>query len=93
MDAPKCRLCGHRHWKPEGHVYVTKTVTVMDVAPEVTKTVTVSSHPVTPFVTEADMIAAAVSPEHECPICGLLHKKPMSGAERTRAYRERRHGA
>ena len=96
MDAPKCKLCGHRHWAREPHKNVTKTVTdaqgvtaEVTLPPRVTDKVTVVSPRVTIPVTEEAMIQAALSPEHECPLCGALHKRPLTAAEKQKAYRER----
>ena len=44
------------------------------------------------IASEQEMILAAVDPQHECPICGLLHHRPASNAERQAAYRQRRKG-
>lgn len=53
----------------------------------VTASVTAVTLPVTP--TEAQMIEAAVHPEHECPICGMMHRRPLTNAQRQKAFRER----
>ena len=49
--------------------YVTKSVIMEAPNAVVTRTVTAGAP-------ESMMIAAAVAPEHECPICGLLHGRP-----------------
>lgn len=87
---PMCKLCHQRHWLSESHGQVTRVVTD---PPGVTKRVTVSAPKggtVTLPVTEVELIIAATQPEHECPICGLLHGRPKTNAERQRAYRERK---
>ena len=93
--APICKLCGARHSFAEPHVYPTSTVTTpvtrvtVDVT-RVTKGVTPVTKPVTAYVpTEAEMIDAAVHDEHACPICGAIHHRPLTPAEKQRAYRER----
>ena len=96
--APMCKLCGARHSFAEPHVYpdhaVTKSVTPVTSSVTKTEKVTVDvmrvTTPVTAYIpTEAEMINAAVSDSHECPICGLVHHRPATNAERQRAYRER----
>ena len=79
---------------------VTKSVTQFDdVTVEVTAVtniVTQDDEPVTRKVTrtyvptEAEMIEAAISETHECPICGHLHHKPKTHAANQAAYRERK---
>jgi hypothetical protein len=94
MEAPKCRVCGSRHWGVE-HVTSKATKPVASVTnavttpPSVTKGVT-SRSVVTNAATEAAMIHAAMSPEHECPVCGRMHKAgPLTPAQKQAAYRQR----
>ena len=86
MNAPKCRTCGVRHWG------VTHAPAATSRATPVTAS-TNDSYPAATSVTfvpsEADMIQAAVTPEHECPICGRLHEPESKAAKKQRAYRER----
>ena len=64
--------------------FVTATVT-----PD-TPNVTGATHRVTAYVpTEDELIQAAIHDEHECPICGFVHHRPQTTAERSKAYRER----
>ena len=106
MEAPKCKLCGVRHWGKE-HVYAKAVTTLLrDSNDSVTVEArsnapvtlgpdapVISNAPVTPtnnyIPTEQEMILAAVDPQHECPICGLLHGRPLTNAERQAAYRQR----
>ena len=101
--APKCKLCGHEHWpSTQPHIWRDAPVTKGDakVTPVVTTpslraardaVVTVSRDaPVTYIASEQEMILAAVDPQHECPICGNLHRAtPMTHAERQAEYRRR----
>ena len=81
--APRCKLCGHNHWLSESHTYVLVGLsTAATDAPPVTK-------PVAYIPTEAEMITAAVTTHHECPICGHLHRRPLTGAQRAKDWRER----
>ena len=83
MDAPKCRVCGVRHWG------VVCNVTNVDArVTKVTRVARVVTR-VTPEVTEEALIQAAVSTEHECPLCGRLHEPESKAAKKQRAYRER----
>ncbi len=87
--APKCKICGQSFWGICAHPGYLVTPTVTPVTRPVTKERTVTPV-VTRFVpSEQEMIEAAVSPEHECPICGLLHHRPKTQAERAKEYRER----
>ena len=60
------------------------TPTVAEREPIVTGYVTADYVPA-----EAEMIAAAVTENHECPLCGFLHHRPQTTAQRSKAYRER----
>ena len=84
--APKCKLCGVAHWLDEAHTYAVEPQAVSNAVRNV------FDYSVTNNVTEAAMITAAVTSGHECPICGLLHHRPSSNADRQRAYRERKRG-
>ena len=68
-------------------VRVTEDVTL---PPSVTTGVTQPKINFTPMVTEQMMIEAAVTESHECPICGLLHHRAKTTAERSKAYRGRK---
>ena len=83
MPAPKCKLCGAVHWG-EAHVYKGERVTKLPAG--VTRGVT----SVTKSVTRPVDVTPAVT-DHECPVCGLMHHRPATNAERVRAYRSR-HG-
>ena len=90
VDAPRCKLCGAKHWLNAPHVFSTVTPNVTAEAIAVTTSVTKSLHEMAAIPpSEHDMIAAITAPEHECPICGLLHHKPKTHAERQREYRGR----
>lgn len=94
MAAPLCRLCKRRHWTSESHVYprvygspaVTYNVAPTAATPRVTR----KTKAVTPIVTEDELVTAAVTHAHECPVCGLLHSRPKTGAERVREHRARK---
>ena len=79
MDAPKCRICGERHWSRL--CAVTRNVT-----PVVTKPVTV-----TPAVTDPrDQEIARLRAEVEMLKRMLDTVAPMTGAERMRKLREKK---
>ena len=80
---PKCKLCGHEHWLGQSHFFATPTVASV---PYATRNVALD-------VPESEMIAASLAPEHECPICGLFHHRPMTSTERSRMRRQRQENA
>lgn len=100
MEKPKCKLCGYRHWNSEEHTYpelarnANVTGVVRSNAPVTLggDAPVISNAPVTYIPSEQEMILAAVDPMHECPICGALHGRPFTNAERQAAYRKRRQG-
>ena len=101
MDtAPKCRLCGVKHWGWEGHALPAGTPRVDALGirfPGVTPSVTplptelpLALH-VTPDVTASGEGTPDVTlEEHDCPLCHWRHRRPRSDAERVRAYRRRK---
>ena len=89
-EAPKCKLCGHKHWFNQEHTYPDETPQRFTQEAETPQRF--KAPRVTPqrfIASEAEMIDAAVHEEHECPICGLTHKRPQSSSERVAAYRQR----
>ena len=86
-EAPKCKACGQRHWHPPCPVTAGVTTVTKNVTRD-TKRHGIKVG-VTPIVTEQAMIEAAVQDQHECPICGHLHGRPRTHAERQREYRQR----
>ena len=94
MTAPKiplCKICDVRH--PLGTRHTFKVGRSGSSVTVVTQDVTipyVKARSVTPIVTEQQLITAAVTESHECPICGLLHHRPKTTAERSKAYRGRK---
>jgi hypothetical protein len=82
MEQRRCLKC----WRPvvkgsllclnHGGVAVTKDVTVTEM---VTSPVTPTRH-----------VTDDVTGDHECPICGMLHHKPLSAAERKQKQRAKR---
>ena len=96
--APMCKLCGARHSFAEPHVYpdathpprVTPAVPMQRQSVPKEPTATRGVPSATAYVpTEAEMIDAAVSDSHECPICGFIHHRPLTSTERSRVWRER----
>ena len=91
---PLCKLCKTRHWGYD-HDFsnVPLGTSERSVVSAGTSQRSLERHSVpaeTTYVpTEAEMINAAVSDTHACPICGAVHRRPATNAERKRAYRQR----
>lgn len=92
--APPCRSCGHPHFSTQPHARIAVTPSVTH-SPAVTREVTQAAQPVTPPVTRfeptvTELVDAGATGEHECPVCGLVHRRvPATPAERQKAYRQR----
>ena len=91
MEAPKCRTCGQKHWRPPcpgagkaGIVATDGKRYLFNDGERVTESVT-KGVSVTADVTASDGM-------HACPVCGQVHKarRYASDAERQAAYRGRR---
>jgi hypothetical protein len=84
MEAPRCFICGHRHWSTRPHVKpadvaATLTVPVPGSKPRNAITVTRNVQPVTEPVTRNE--------DRNAP---LLRNEPLSNAERQTRYRRRK---
>ena len=87
--APKCKLCGAAHFSTQPHA-TTNVAATRNVAPawkSIPKATQIVAAVVVP---EREMIYAATQPEHECPICGLLHHRSLTATERSRKHRSQR---
>lgn len=82
MDAPKCRLCGTKHWGP----CPAYSVTAEPKRKPVTKLVT----PVTASVTHECPRCADLEAEVRHLKRLLAERVPMTDAERSRRYRARK---
>ncbi len=102
MDKPLCKTCNSKHWPREGHKFGRTDVIATTAGKVTTETVVVHKDDrsdAKPSVGQ-DLIAAMVLDDvtkplpvidvFVCPTCG--HRRAMTGAERQRAFRERKTG-
>ncbi len=91
MEAPKCRLCGERHYAHEPHAFsgaqgVTKQTAQPAVTPPLRVTKSVTSTPCPDckrWRSEVEALQAEVKELKRL----LATSKPMTGAERVRKHR------